>query len=190
MVGAPAPPVLSRAGSSWRPAAASLAFAMLAAAVAVNTASVAAERRWRLYTRCFGGRAGLAHAAVIIPPWIAFLAASRSLPAGDLGLPGRLPTWIGSGLQVGGMLMSILGFRQLGPGALINLDQFRPTAQPVGAGIYRLLQDPIYTGYALATAGWALRARSRSGLLLAGLMYALLTGVLSPVEGYGRRPAF
>lgn len=181
--------MLSRNGSSSRRAAAGWAFATLAGAVAVNSASVAAEQRWHLHTRFFGPWAALAHATLIIPPWIAFLGASRALPKGDLRVPEELASGIGGVLQSGGVLVAILGFKQLGLGALINLDQFRPATEPAASGIYRLVDDPIYTGYALATAGWALRRQSMSGLVLAGLMYALLTRLQSPIEGARDRRA-
>ncbi|PZR70316.1 MAG: hypothetical protein DLM66_04255 [Candidatus Dormiibacter spiritus] len=165
-----------RAPGGWRP------FTALLVAVAVNSASVRAEQHWCLHTRVFGRWAALAHAGLIIPPWIAFLATSRSVPNGDLPVPPFLASRVGALLRGGGVLFTVLGFRELGLGALINLDQFRPPVEPTAAAIYRLLDDPIYTGYALGTAGWALRRRSTSGLLLAGFMYVLLTCVQSPIE--------
>jgi len=172
-----------RAAGGWR------AFIALAVAVAVNGASVRAEQRWRLHTKVFGRWAARTHAGLIIPPWIAFLAASGAVPKGDLAVSDVLASRVGGILQGGGVLVTILGFKELGLGALINLDQFRPPVEPTAARIYRVLDDPIYTGYALGTARWALRRRSTSSLLLAGFMYGLLTCVQSPIENSHARRA-
>jgi len=159
--------------------------AALACAVAANSASVVAEQRWHIYTRSFGRWAALAHATLIVPPWIGFLAALRTLPKDDLAVRGELSCRIGVALELAGLLLVISGFREVGVGAAINLDQFQPPSRPTGSGIYRVLDDPIYTGYATATMGWALRRGSSSGLVLAGLMYLLLTRVQSPIEAHG-----
>lgn len=161
---------------------------LLAFSVGVNTADVAAEQRWRLFTRVFGRGARLAHAALILPPWILFLRSLGSLPARQLKIGERTARRWGAPLTAAGIGLSVAGFKELGPGALVNQDQFAAAPRRSTSGIYGLFRHPIYVGYSLAMAGWAVRRRSVSGLALALEMYALLLLVQAPVEARALSP--
>lgn len=162
---------------------------LLAAAVGVNTTAVTVEQRWRPFTRAFGRRAPLAHGALILPPWILFLCSLRAIPVKQLKVRERAARGCGSLLMLAGIAFCAAGFKELGPGALVNQDQFTAAPRASTSGIYRVFRDPIYIGYSLAMAGWALRRGSLAGLALALEMYVLFTSVEARVEAraLGRR---
>jgi protein-S-isoprenylcysteine O-methyltransferase Ste14 len=84
----------------------------------------------------------------------------------------------------------VTGFKELGLGGLVNQDQFAAAPRRSTSGIYRVFRDPIYVGYTLAMAGWAIRRRSLAGLALALEMLLLLTQVEARIEArpLSRRP--
>jgi protein-S-isoprenylcysteine O-methyltransferase Ste14 len=146
----------------------------LAAAVAVNTAAVAAEGRWRLLDRRFGRRAWVAHTALVLPAWAAFL---RSLPQAPRTWPrpARAARVTGVAAECGGALLVALGFWRLGPAAAVNGDLFGLVPRRPLGPLWGVVPDPIYTGYALWLAGWALRTGRPRLLPVAAEMLALLT---------------
>ncbi len=158
--------------------------------MAVNTTGVAAEQRRRLFTRAFGRWALLAHAALILPPWILFLRSLGGIPAGQLKIGERTARRWGALLTAAGIALSVAGFKELGLGGLVNLDQFTAAPRRSTPGIYRVFRDPIYVGFSLAMAGWAIRRRSLAGLALALEMLLLLTQVEARIEARAprRRP--
>jgi protein-S-isoprenylcysteine O-methyltransferase Ste14 len=158
--------------------------------VAVNTTDVATEQHLRLFTRAFGRRALLAHAALILPPWILFLRSLGGLPAGQLKTGEVAARRWGGLLTAAGIALSVTGFKELGLGGLVNQDQFAAAPRRSTSGIYRVFRDPIYVGYTLAMAGWAIRRRSLAGLALALEMLLLLTQVEARIEArpLSRRP--
>lgn len=149
----------------------------LAFASAANTLSVAAQGWWKLYTRLFGSRDWVVHAAVIVPGWVAFLASVRSIR------PGQRGSQLGFLVEVFGAGLVGLGFRELGPAAAINGDLFGlgSLKRPPG-GIFRVLDNPIYTGYALLLFGRALRLGSARLAITAVESLLLLNAIEARVE--------
>ena len=124
-------------------------------AAATNTSSLAAQSWWDLHTRLFGRRAGLAHAVIILPAWAGFLVSVRSVR------PGRRRWPLGLLMEGMGAILVHLGFLELGPASAINGDLFgfgNRRARP--GGIYRVMENPIYSGYGLLLLGRALRIGS------------------------------
>ena len=80
-------------------------------------------------------------------------------------------------------MLAVLGFVELGPAAAINGDLFGIGARltPPG-GIHRVIDNPIYTGYALLLGGRALRLGSVRLAVVAAESLLLLNLVEAVVE--------
>lgn len=145
----------------------------LALAVAVNCASVAAEGRCRALSSMFGRSAWLAHAGLVVPPWARFLWSLRRVPGRHV--PRAV---VGAGLlgEAAGMALVAMGFHRLGPAAAVNGDVFGLVPRTSGpAPVLGRVRDPIYTGYSVWLAGWALRTGRLLLLPVAAQMMVLLT---------------
>lgn len=160
-----------------------LVMLVFALAAGVNTASVALQQRHHILTHIFGPRAWYAHLALIIPPWLWFLAALGGL---NRRIHWPLPDTIrmlGSPVRAVAAALWLLAFWQLGPVRTVNGSFFnRGPAEPVRGGIYRWLQNPMYDSYVLAFVGTGLHHANAVYLLLAAESYLLLNRFEAQVE--------
>lgn len=156
---------------------------VFAAAAAINTASVALQRRTGLLTRRLGRGGWYVHLGLVLPAWAVFLAL---LPGLNRAVRWPLPR---SGRRTGGALIAgsaalwLLAYRQLGAARIANGDIFG-YADPVeiDAGPFRIARNPVYISYALALTGWGLRRGNGVYLLLAAESYVLLNQIEARVE--------
>ena len=150
-------------------------------AATTNMSSLAAQAWWNLHTRLFGRRAWLAHAVIILPAWAGFVVSVRSVR------PGRRRWPLGRPIEGMGAILVGLGFLELGPASAINGDLFgfgNPRAQP--GGIYRVMENPIYSGYGLLLFGRALRIGRVRLAIVAAESLLLLNAIEAGVERRAR----
>lgn len=162
----------------------------LAAAVAINTASVALEQRRSLLSRRFGRRGWYVHLAVVTPPWALFVALLPSISGRVMWpLNPRLRP-LGKALAVLGAAIWLDAFARMGPERTANGYFFgHGPRQQVTGGVYRWLHNPMYDAYALVLAGVGLRTRNARFLVLAAEAYLLLNLVEARVENRPFSPA-
>jgi protein-S-isoprenylcysteine O-methyltransferase Ste14 len=138
---------------------------VFALAVAVNCASVHAQKRHRVYDRL--GRWGWpAHIALLVLVWGAAIACMALLVG---KVTWSLPGWvkpIGLALGVAGSLMFGAAIRELGIQSLFN-GNFFGRASFTDRGIYRVLSNPMYDAYCVLLVSLALRRADAVYLLLA-----------------------
>ena len=149
----------------------SLAIFLLVFAVAVNSVSVYAQKKYGFYNR-FGSNNFLIHSLVITPLWILFLYASVHLSSNPLNPNDKLKL-----LGVLGIIISLVIFtvsiRQLGSQALSN-GIFFGKSKVTHAGIYQYLNDPIYDSYVLATMSIGLFTQNANYFPIAAALWVLL----------------
>ncbi len=163
--------------------------AAFVAATAMNTLSVAEEQRRHSLSRRYGRAAWYVHLALVTPPWVVFLASLWGL--GDRvrwPLPRSLRL-LGPPLVAAAIGIWSQAFRQLGPARTGNGDVFgHASPEPVHAGIFALLENPMYDSYALAFVGTALWKANGIYLLLAAESFVLLNLIEARVENRARAP--
>lgn len=155
-----------------------------AIAVGVNSVSLLVLSRPGPWGHGPARRNLLLHSTVIVPGWLWFagelLALSKSDPREGERLSREALGW---SLLAAGWLLVAAGFRTLGPGAVINADLFATNPQPrTRDGVYRLLSQPIYTGYGLLVVGGGLARSNPILVALGGWLAFLLLLVQAPAE--------
>jgi hypothetical protein len=142
-----------------------VAAGVFALAVAVNCASVYAQKRRRVYDRL--GRWGWpAHITLLVVVWGAAIACMALLVG---KVTWSLPDWvkpIGIALGIAGSMMFAAAIRELGLQSLFN-GNFFGRAGFTDRGIYRLLSNPMYDAYCVLLVSLALRRADAVYLLLA-----------------------
>jgi len=161
----------------------STAMAALACGAGINTASVAIQARHRLLTRWFGDHAWHAHLVLITPAYVWFV---LSLICLEHGVRWPLP-WrfrgLGAMLIAGAATVWGLAYRQLGPKRTANGYFFGITdEQPVRAGVFKWLRNPMYDSYVAALAGLALLSGNAAYLALAAEAFVAFNIVEARVE--------
>ena len=89
------------------------------------------------------------------------------------GAPRFAAAFAGAVLILGGVLLGILGIRDLG-GSLSPFPMPIESAVLVSEGIYRRLRHPIYAGVILVALGWSLLTASFASLALTAVLAVLL----------------
>jgi len=89
------------------------------------------------------------------------------------GAPRFAAALAGAVLILGGVLLGILGIRDLG-GSLSPFPMPIESAVLVSEGIYRRLRHPIYAGVILVALGWSLLTASLAALVLTAVLAVLL----------------
>jgi len=126
----------------------------------------------------------LLHTAAIVPGWLWFIVEVRRL---DLKVrrdhSSRIRKALGWSLNAAGWVLVGAGFSVLGPGAIVNADLFQKSPPRRSRnGIYRLLSQPIYTGYGLMLLGRGV-TRGSAGLAAVGpWLSVILLAVQAPTE--------
>lgn len=80
---------------------------------------------------------------------------------------------VGGMLLVAGLLLAVLGARQLGQ-SLSPFPRPSPSAALTEAGVYRRMRHPIYAGLILAAIGWSVAAAALLSLALTALLALVL----------------
>lgn len=145
----------------------------LALAVALNSASAAIEGRWHLATRTLGRHAWIAHAGAVVPAWAHFLEALLRSPRSTHPRT-RAAAVLGPVLESAGIGLTTVGFRRLGVAAAVNGDLFGLVERRPVRPAWGWLRDPIYVGYSLWLAGWAVRTGRPQLLPVAAEMLIVL----------------
>lgn len=160
-----------------------LTLGMLVLATCVNTASVAAQQHGHYLTRWFGRRGWYVHLALVLPPWLAFLAL---LPGLNRHVHWPLPR---AGRRYGGLVLALAGvlwvlaYRALGAARTGNGNFFgRAPDAPVDSGLFRLRTNPMYDSYTLALVGLALIRQNAAYLPIAAASIPLLHGLEAGIE--------
>jgi len=156
------------------------AFALVALifAIGVNTLAVYLQKRKRIYDR-FGKHALLIHSVVISFFWGVFVLSEFLLMRSD---------WITVAYPLAGVATMLLGLmvfcaalRQIGSGALGNSNFFGGEIKRL-SGIYRYVNEPIYTSYVIWFLGLGL-VTGRIGFYVIAAVAAIgLYGIESKVE--------
>ena len=131
---------------------------------------------------------------VIAPPpliyagaLVAGLLANRSSRMPARFLPRGLSRAFGWHLVAGGLVIGLLGFREMRK-AGTNVDPREPTTAIVTEGPYRFTRNPLYLGMTLMYVGIAARANTLAAILLLPLVLAVMRrGVIEREEAYLER---
>lgn len=156
-----------------------LAYLLLIAAIGVNSMSVYAQRRWKVYDR-FGKNALTVHSVIIGLFWALFIGSEFLLSQSSWRLdePNRL-----IGLTVMGVALSLFvaAMRQIGAGGLGNSNFFGGGIKKL-RGVYLYLYDPIYWSYSLWFLGLAYVTGQKGFFVITIISVIGLIGIESRVE--------
>ena len=139
-----------------------------------------------------GERGTRDNAGVVAPPPLIYVSA---LAAGLLAnsiypvrlLPRGIPRALGLPLVVGGLLIGLLGVREMRR-TETNVDPYRPTNAIVDSGPFRFTRNPLYVGMTLIYGGSSMLANALPAALLLPLVLHLMRhGVIEREEAYLER---
>jgi protein-S-isoprenylcysteine O-methyltransferase Ste14 len=138
------------------------------------------------------GRNGADNPGVITPPPVIYAGA---LTAGLLAnrrfglpfLPRRLARVLGPALVACGLVLGLLGFREMRR-AGTSADPYEPATAIVTAGPYRLTRNPMYVGFTLMYVGISALANALAPVLFLPAVFAVMRrGVIEREERYLER---
>ncbi|MBI2588910.1 hypothetical protein HYW35_01740 [Candidatus Saccharibacteria bacterium] len=151
---------------------------VFALAVAINSVSVYAQRRYKYYNRWQNG--WLIHSAVIVPAWIAFIYLFVSLN-GHYGINFYLLPIVGYVLLLMAFGVFMMALHEIGVQSLTNGNLFG-RGKISHKGIYKILKDPIYDSYLLWFIGMSFVYGNAAYLILMLESYIGLNLIESRVE--------
>jgi len=102
-------------------------------------------------------------------------------------LPRGLPRTTGLPLVFGGLVIGVLGFREMRR-AGTNVDPYHPTTAIVDAGPYQFTRNPLYVGMTLMYCGISALSNAFAPILLLPVVLAIMRrGVIEREERYLER---
>ncbi len=149
--------------------------------VAINSAAVYAQRRYRLYTRLLGRHNWHVHVILLSVIWAAFLIALFLM---------RPPSWklspvlrpFGIAVAAVGIWLVVTSWARLGTAGVCNGWFFgRGPAKQIKGGVFRL-SNPMYTSFILLFIGVAFWLENASYLWLAAVSFVLLNIIQARIE--------
>lgn len=156
-----------------------LTCAVFALAISVNSGSVFAQKRFQFYDR-WRNNGLLVHGLVILPLWAAFIYLLATLNSHyRLRMP-AVPL-VGYAFFVLAIVFFGLAIRAIGWQSLVNGNWFGH-GKISRAGIFSILQNPIYDSYLLAFIGAALSTGNAAYLVIALESYVGLNIIEARVE--------
>ena len=156
----------------------------------IQSSLILLQQRGETLTRWWGQRAFPVYNVITLIPWTAFVVVYVALqfqPHPELSLPGPWFQVIGALLLFAGAVLSGWVAVLLGPAKLNGLRFFDPAIQyrRVPSGPFRLMKNPMYTGFFFIFLGVALWKDSLYSLAIALESIIVLNGVQAWVENQG-----
>lgn len=139
------------------------------------------QRRFKLYTRWFGGHDWSIHVILLAVIWTTFLIALFTIQLPNWKLPASLRS-LGVIAFAGGMWLVIATWIRMGTAGVCNGWFFGrgPTRQFTG-GVFRL-RNPMYTGFTLLFIGAAFWLENAAYLFFVVTSFLLLNLVQAKIE--------
>ncbi|KNE63301.1 hypothetical protein AMAG_08441 [Allomyces macrogynus ATCC 38327] len=146
------------------------------------------EHKTRVFTRLLGRHAVYYYAVYLILSALArdyFIDVAMAHDGASLVFfPPQVAQYIGIAMFVFGLLLNAWTLKALGIKGMYNGDSFGFLMDaPVTGGPYQYFQDPQYVGTAVACLGYAVRAQSLVGYLLAAWMWIVFQVSVKFIEG-------